>query len=182
MRVQREPPSVVRSRSRFRSFSFSFVRSRSRCASSCGAASARTRKVQNRWLWSCARGGCGLCLLGARLSPGISPSQYPRLPCTLQRLGFSTIQQLNWRGGVVTFMSVVAPLRKFCSPEDSSFHSSTSVQSEKNSPDGSCFCCARKKEFSMPSMLGKRIVRIVKEELEAGRQLECPLGFSLGEQ
>jgi hypothetical protein len=31
-------------------------------------------------------------------------------------------------------------------------------------------------------MLGKRIVRIVKEELEAGRKLECPLGFSLGEQ
>jgi hypothetical protein len=30
----------------------------------------------------------------------------------------------------------------------------------------------RKKEFSMPSMLGKRIVRIVKEELEAGRKLE----------
>jgi hypothetical protein len=82
-------------------------------------------------------------------------------------------RDIHERGG--TFAQVLQPRR-------SSFHSSTSVQSEKNSPDGSCFCCARKKEFSMPSMLGKRTVRIVKEELEAGRQLECPLGFSLGEQ
>ncbi len=38
----------------------------------CGAASSRSRKVKNQWLWSCARGGCGLCLLGARLSSGNS--------------------------------------------------------------------------------------------------------------
>jgi hypothetical protein len=96
---------LVRSRSRSRSLSF--ARSLSLSASSCGAASARTRKSPEsaalvfRACWML------FSLAGCETKFRNFPNQYPRLPCTLQRLGFSTIQQLNWRGGVVTLRSVV---------------------------------------------------------------------------
>jgi len=147
--VQREPPSVVRSRSFVlslslsasswgaRSFSLSlslslcvflrrsFVLVRSFSLSLflcvfCGAASARTRKVRSRHLWSCARGGCGLCLLGARLSSGNSMvSMHAFL--YFAEIGFfnNTTIELTRRSRDIHERG--APLLKFCSPEDPPF-------------------------------------------------------------
>lgn len=103
MRVQREPPSVVlvlvlvRVLVRSRSFSFAFslvlVRSLSlRLLRRCFRAHSQSPESAALVFRAC---WLLFSLAGCEAKFRNFPSQYPRLPCTLQRLGFSTIQQLN---------------------------------------------------------------------------------------
>jgi hypothetical protein len=122
MRVQREPPSVVRSSSRSRSFSF--VRSLSLCLSVCvflrrcfgghpQSPDSAALVVPAWWVQS--------LLAGCEAKFRNFPSQYPRLPCTLQIFVCfnNTTIELTRRSRDIHERG--APLRKFCSPEDPPF-------------------------------------------------------------